>query len=79
MVTGDAEATAEKVAKELGISDVVAGVKPDGKVAAVEKLQAQHGKLIFVGDGINDAPALAPQTLVLPLEQVQTWRSKVLM
>ena len=59
MVTGDAEATAQKVAKELGISDVVAGVKPDGKVAAVEKLQAQYGKLIFVGDGINDAPALA--------------------
>ena len=59
MVTGDAEATAQRVAKELGISDVVAGVKPDGKVAAVEKLQAQYGKLIFVGDGINDAPALA--------------------
>ncbi len=59
MVTGDAKATADAVAAELGIDHVVAGVLPDGKVAALEALREQYGQLAFVGDGINDAPALA--------------------
>lgn len=59
MVTGDATATAERIASQLGIDKVVAEVKPDGKVDAVKQLQKQWGKLVFVGDGINDAPALA--------------------
>lgn len=56
MITGDAEATARAIAAEVGIAEVVAGVLPDGKVAALEGL---GGPLTFVGDGINDAPALA--------------------
>ena len=59
MVTGDAQATAEAIARRLGIDEVVAEVLPEGKVAAVRRLKAAHGRLAFVGDGINDAPALA--------------------
>ncbi len=59
MVTGDAEATARAIAGRLGIEHVVAEVLPDGKREAVRALRAAHGPVAFVGDGINDAPALA--------------------
>jgi Cu+-exporting ATPase len=59
MISGDNEATAKVIAGELGIREVVAGVLPDGKVAALEGLRAGGARLAFVGDGINDAPALA--------------------
>lgn len=60
MITGDAQRTAEAVAKQLDIDEVIAGVLPDGKVAALESLRDRfNGKLAFVGDGINDAPVLA--------------------
>ncbi|MFM1959295.1 MAG: hypothetical protein RL588_812 [Pseudomonadota bacterium] len=59
MITGDNARTANAVAEQLGLDDVVAEVLPDGKVAAVRDLQARFGRLAFVGDGVNDAPALA--------------------
>lgn len=59
MVTGDNEATANAVAAEVGIGKVVAGVLPEGKVKAIQDLRAQAKVLAFIGDGINDAPALA--------------------
>ena len=59
MVTGDNARTAQAIARKLGIDAVVAEVLPDGKVEAVRELKAAHGRLAFVGDGINDAPALA--------------------
>jgi Cu+-exporting ATPase len=59
MITGDKEATARVIARELGIDEVIAGVLPGGKVAALDRLRAGGGRLAFVGDGINDAPALA--------------------
>ena len=51
--------TAKAIAARLGIDEVVAEVLPDGKVDAVRRLKGEHGKVAFVGDGINDAPALA--------------------
>lgn len=59
MITGDNERTAHAIAASLGIDEVVAQVLPDGKVEAVKRLQARYGCLAFIGDGINDAPALA--------------------
>jgi Au+-exporting ATPase len=59
MITGDNARTAKAIAARLGIDEVVAEVLPDGKVDAVRRLKGQHGKIAFVGDGINDAPALA--------------------
>ncbi len=59
MISGDARATAEAVARDLGIYDVRAEVMPRAKRDAVAALAAAHGTLAFVGDGINDAPALA--------------------
>jgi len=59
MITGDKQQTAEAIAAETGIDLVIAGVLPDGKVEALDRLRDGGQKVAFVGDGINDAPALA--------------------
>ena len=57
MLTGDNERTAKAIGAKAGVDEVIAGVLPDGKESVIRKLQ-QKGKVIMVGDGINDAPAL---------------------
>lgn len=59
MITGDAARTGAAIGTELGVSDVIADVLPKGKVDAIRALQADGSRVAFVGDGINDAPALA--------------------
>ncbi len=63
MLTGDNEATARAVGKDAGVDDVRAGLLPEEKVAAVEALVAEFGTVAMVGDGVNDAPALARASL----------------
>jgi heavy metal translocating P-type ATPase len=59
LLTGDNPRAAARLAAEVGITDVRAGLLPEDKVAAVEALQAAGGRVLVVGDGVNDAPALA--------------------
>ena len=63
MLSGDHPRTAQAIARELGIDDVRAGLKPEDKVAAVRELEQEHGAVAMIGDGVNDAPALAQATV----------------
>ncbi len=67
MLTGDNEGTAKAIAKEAGIDEVHAELLPEDKVAAVERLVKQHAHVAMIGDGVNDAPALARASLGLAM------------
>ncbi len=59
MITGDNEKTARAIGAEAGIANIIPGVKPDGKAEAIRRMQQRGAHVCMVGDGINDAPALA--------------------
>jgi Cd2+/Zn2+-exporting ATPase len=63
MLTGDNEATAQAIGKQAGVDEVRAGLLPEDKVDAVRELAARYGAVGMVGDGVNDAPALAAATI----------------
>jgi Cd2+/Zn2+-exporting ATPase len=63
MLTGDNQRTAEQIAAQAGVDEVRARLLPEGKVEAVRELQSEYGKLAMVGDGVNDAPAMASATV----------------
>ena len=67
LLTGDNERAARAVAAQVGIDDVIAGVDPVGKLAAIRSLQDQHRTVAMVGDGVNDAAALAQADLGLAM------------
>lgn len=63
MLTGDHPVVAQSIAREVGVESVIAGVLPEGKTEAIQTLQKQGKIVVMVGDGINDAPALAQADL----------------
>lgn len=63
MLTGDNEAVAKRIAAKVGLTDVRAALLPEGKLTAIRELEKQHGTIAMVGDGVNDAPALAAATV----------------
>ena len=67
LVTGDNAVTAQAIADQAGIEDVIADVLPDGKVDVIEQLRTQGHRVAMVGDGINDGPALAAADLGLAI------------
>lgn len=67
LLTGDHEAAARRAAEEIGVDDVVAGVGPDEKAAAIERLRAAGTSVAMVGDGVNDSPALVRADLGLAM------------
>ncbi len=63
MLTGDNQRTAEAIGKEIGVSDIKADLLPEDKLNFIKKLRANHQNVAMVGDGMNDAPALAASTV----------------
>ena len=72
MLTGDNARTARAIAEEVGVDDVYADLKPDQKVEKVRELSAKYGHVAMVGDGVNDAPALAAATVGVAMGAVGT-------
>jgi Cd2+/Zn2+-exporting ATPase len=72
MLTGDNGMTAERVASSLGIGEVHADMKPEDKIAAIGDLKRRYGTVAMVGDGINDAPALASASVGIAMGAIGT-------
>jgi Cd2+/Zn2+-exporting ATPase len=67
MLTGDSAETADQVGRSVGVDEVRARLLPEEKVTAIRELRAKHGSVAMIGDGVNDAPALAEATVGLAM------------
>ena len=76
MITGDGRGAAQHVASQIGLGDILADVKPDGKAAEVERLRGEGKVIAMVGDGVNDAPLLAAADVGIAMGVVPTSRWK---
>ncbi len=72
MLTGDNTVTARAIAADLGIDDIRADLKPEDKTAAIDALKEKYGAVVMIGDGINDAPALARATVGIAMGTIGT-------
>ena len=63
MLSGDHQLVADAIAREVGLTDAWGGLMPEDKVSAIERLRTEEGKVAMIGDGVNDAPALAHATV----------------
>lgn len=63
MLTGDNRKVAQQIAKEIGVTDVEADLLPEDKLSTIQRLQKEYGAVAMIGDGVNDAPALATSTV----------------
>lgn len=63
MLTGDNKGTAQAIGKRLGVSEIQAELLPQDKLEYIKSLRGKHNKVAMVGDGVNDAPALAASTV----------------
>ena len=72
MLTGDSSSTAKAIGKEAGVDEVFAELLPEEKVDFIKKLKQQYGKVAMVGDGVNDAPALATSTVGIAMGSAGT-------
>ena len=72
MLTGDNQKTAETLAKEVGLEDFLAELLPEDKVSAIEKLKKEHMTIAMVGDGVNDAPAMAASSFGIAMGAMGT-------
>jgi Zn2+/Cd2+-exporting ATPase len=72
MLTGDNMVTAKAISADLGIDDIRADLKPEDKTAAIDALKEKYGSVVMVGDGINDAPALARATVGIAMGTIGT-------
>jgi Cd2+/Zn2+-exporting ATPase len=77
MISGDNQQVAEAVAKSVGLTEARGDLMPEQKVEAIKSLREAHGKVAMVGDGVNDAPAMANSTVgIAMVPQAPMWRSK---
>ncbi len=67
MLTGDNERIAKAIANKLGIDEYHSGLLPEDKVRIIEELDQKYGKVVMVGDGVNDAPALAKSSVSIAM------------
>ncbi len=72
MLTGDNQRTAKAIAGELGIDEIYADLKPEDKAAKVRELSERYGHVLMIGDGVNDAPALAEATVGVAMGAIGT-------